>query len=84
MDGAFEKLGSLVRSCHLKDVHLLSGYTFQLKEVPCGEGELEMEYYASLAHRLSPDMPMLIEHLKSEEQYKNSLRYARERLRDYL
>lgn len=80
MDECFEKLGPFVKSCHLKDVSLLDGYTCMLKEVPCGEGGINLERYVALAEKYDPDMPMLLEHLTSNEAYIKSLSYVNARL----
>lgn len=79
----FDKLGDKILSCHLKDIHL-AGYTFALREVPCGQGELNLELYAKLASEINEDMPMIIEHLHSDEEYLESLSYVKERLKDYI
>lgn len=80
MEECFDKLKQYIKSCHLKDTALLEEPNFQLKEVPCGEGKISLEKYASLAEDCSPDMPMIIEHLKTKEAYVESVRYVRERL----
>ncbi len=76
----FDKLGSKVKSCHLKDIKLLGEYTFQLKECKCGEGILDIETYAQLADKVSRDMPLIIEHLDTDEAYLSSLEYVKQRL----
>lgn len=84
IEETFEKLGSGTLSCHIKDVLLLEGYTFQLRESACGKGSLNLEKYAELASRYNPEMPMIIEHLSSDEEYLESLQYVKNRLKDYL
>lgn len=76
MEECFEKLGDKIRSCHLKDVLLLPDYTFQLRECACGEGIIDIPHYARLATACDPDMPMIIEHLNSDEEYIKSLAYV--------
>lgn len=80
LDTCFELLGDKILSCHLKDIHLRPEYTFQLQECPCGQGELPIEHYAELATKQSPDMPLIIEHLHSDEEYIESLKYVQNRL----
>ena len=80
MERTFETLGSEIKSCHLKDIKLLDGYTFQLKECACGEGTFNLEKYVELANRCNKDMPMIIEHLSSDEAYFESLKYVKKRL----
>ena len=76
----FEKLRGTICSCHLKDIRLKEEYTFQLQECACGEGILDLELYARLADAESPAMPMIIEHLTTDEEYAASVRYVKERL----
>lgn len=84
MAECFEKLKGHILSCHLKDILLLKPFTFQLKECACGEGALNLEKYAELASKEDPMMPMIIEHLESDEAYLQSLEYVRKRLAAYL
>lgn len=76
----FDKLGSYIKSCHMKDVHLKEEFTFQLQEIACGDGNLNLELYASLATKVNPDMPMLIEHLNTDEEYYESFHYVKARM----
>lgn len=80
LDRTFELLGDKIKSCHLKDVLLLEDFTFQLRECACGEGTFDLEHYAELADKCDSDMPMIIEHLKSDEDYVKSVKYVRNRL----
>jgi len=80
MEECFEKLGPYIKSCHIKDIALLKEATFQLKEITCGEGQICLEKYALLAEAYSSDMPMIIEHLSSKEEYIESMAYVRHRL----
>ena len=76
----FEKLHGTIVSCHLKDIRLKPEYTFQLQECACGEGTLNLELYTQLATAENPHMPMIIEHLTTDEEYVASVKYVRERL----
>lgn len=84
LEEVFKKLGSGIVSCHMKDICLLEEYTFRLKECACGEGCFNLERYAELALRANPEMPMIIEHLASDEAYRESMSYVRNRLRSYV
>lgn len=77
LEETFDKLGGSVRSCHLKDIRLREELTFQLEEVSCGQGTFNIAKYMSLAHAVNPDMPMIIEHLNTDEEYVNSLAYVK-------
>lgn len=74
----FETLHGTIVSCHLKDILLKPEYTFQLQECACGEGTLNIELYTQLASAETPRMPMIIEHLTTDEEYMASVRYVRE------
>lgn len=76
----FDKLKGRICSCHIKDIRLKEEYTFQLEECACGQGSLDLELYASLATAEGPCMPMIIEHLHSDEEYFDSVAYVRNRL----
>ena len=80
LEHTFDLLGSRIKSCHMKDIKLLDGYTFQLKECACGEGTFSLEKYAQLIDGVNPDMPVIIEHLGSDEEYFSSVKYVRNRL----
>ncbi len=73
IDKTFELLGNHIKSCHLKDVRLLDEFTFQLRECGCGEGTFPIDYYLETATKLDPDMPMIIEHLTTDEAYEQSI-----------
>lgn len=80
LDECFKKLGDSICSCHLKDIRLKEEYTFQLEECACGDGTLDIEHYVRLADNERKDMPMIIEHLDTDEQYAASVAYVRQRL----
>lgn len=72
----FFKLKGTICSCHLKDVKLKEEYTFQLEECACGEGALDLNLYISLANAENPQMPMIIEHLVTDEEYEQSVKFV--------
>ena len=80
----FAKLKGTICSCHLKDIKLKEEYTFQLEESSCGEGSLDLELYASLASAENPCMPMIIEHLDTDQEYFDSVKYVKERLGRFI
>ena len=84
LEECFSKLKGTICSCHLKDIVLKPEYTFQLEETACGEGTLDLERYARLAGAENPRMPMIIEHLHTDEEYLASVRYVQERLSSFL
>ncbi len=76
----FETLGPYIKSCHLKDIRLREEYTFQLQECTPGEGTFPLELYADLVNEVDPDLPMIIEHLSSDQEYLAALAYVQNRL----
>ena len=78
MDRWAELLGSRIRSCHIKDVHLKEEYTFQLQECAPGEGEYPLRYYAQKMSGIDPDMPVILEHLNTDEEYIRYMNYLKE------
>ena len=77
LEECFVKLHGTIVSCHLKDIRLKPEYTFQLEECACGDGTLNIELYARLANSEAPDMPMIIEHLSTDEEYVSSVKYVK-------
>lgn len=82
LDECFNLLGDSIISCHVKDIRLEEHFTFNLKEVPCGEGNLDLVRYAHLADDVSEDMPFIIEHLDSDDEYIESAIYVKDLLKN--
>jgi len=76
LDECFAKLKGHICSCHLKDIKLKEEYTFQLQECACGDGSLDLKRYIGLAEKENANMPMIIEHLTTDEEYANSVQYV--------
>ena len=77
IDECVELLGDRIKSCHVKDVHLSGAYTAQLMECAPGEGEFPIRYYAEKMHAVDADMPMILEHLETDEQYITYMEYLK-------
>jgi len=77
IDECFEKLGTKIKSCHIKDIHLSEELTFRLEETSCGRGEFNMLKYMSSADKVSAEMPIIIEHLNTDEEYIDSMKYVK-------
>ncbi len=78
IDRCAELLGNRIRSCHIKDVHLKEEYTFQLEECAPGKGEFPLRYYVQKMNSLDPDMPVILEHLNTDEEYIQYMDYLKE------
>lgn len=78
VDRCVEILGDKIKSCHIKDIHLKEEYTLQLEECAPGKGEYPLRYYAEKMAELDPDMPMILEHLTTDEEYIHYMGYLKE------
>jgi sugar phosphate isomerase/epimerase len=74
---AFGKLGSYVRSCHAKDVILSDKALVHLDEIRPGLGALDYRTFLRELDRLDPDTPLMLEHLKTAEEYGLAADYVR-------
>lgn len=73
---AFAHLGPFIKSCHAKDIILSQNLTTHLDETLPGTGGLD--YAAFLGElRKFPDTPLMLEHLKNEEEYRQAGEYIR-------
>jgi sugar phosphate isomerase/epimerase len=64
-----KRLGSLIRSCHAKDVVLHEKASVHLDEVRPGLGGLDYRAYLGAVASLDPDLSVMIEHLPNESEY---------------
>ncbi len=79
---AIKKLGPFIKSCHAKDILLLEDeLTPHLPEVRTGLGNLN---YAVFLKELSvlKNIPLMLEHLNSEEEYKFAAQHIRKIAKD--
>jgi sugar phosphate isomerase/epimerase len=73
----FQKLGPYIKSCHAKDVVLRDTLTTHLDEVCPGQGGLDYAVYLGELAKLSPDVPLMLEHMRKQEDYLAGARYIR-------
>lgn len=78
IEECFEKLGKQVKSCHLKDVHMEEDYTLFFRETYMGNGAVNIRHLIETATSYDKDMPFIIEHLDTDEEYLDSIRYVKE------
>lgn len=78
VDRCVSLLGEKIRSCHIKDIHLKEEYTLQLAECAPGQGEFPLRYYVEKVSALDPDMPVILEHLNTDEEYIHFMNYLKE------
>ena len=78
--GEFVSLfGEKIRSCHLKDIAMEETYNAVFLERKPGEGGLDYVSLLTALARLDPDLPVMTEHLRSEEENLRAERYIREK-----
>jgi len=74
----FKKLGPYIKSCHAKDVILREDiYTPHLDEVRPGLGTLSYDVFLKELSKLM-DVPLMMEHLNTTEEYQLAADYIRE------
>ena len=78
----FEKLGPHIQSCHAKDIVLIDRLTVHMDEARPGLGGLDYRTFLQELDRLAPDIPLMLEHLPSDEEYALGAEYIRSVARD--
>lgn len=74
----FDKLGPYIKSVHAKDIILRDNLTTHLDEVRPGLGKLDYRAFLHAANKLDPDLPIMLEHLPSAEEYEQAAAYIRQ------
>jgi sugar phosphate isomerase/epimerase len=78
MTAEFVKLlGPWIKSCHIKDIVLRDHLTVHLDEVVCGEGGFDHAACLRVLDALDPDLPILLEHLPTPEDYRKAAGHIR-------
>jgi len=72
-----EKLGPYIVNVHAKDIFLQPKLTLHLDEVIPGRGNLRYDVLLKQLHKLQRDIPVMIEHLSTNEQYAEAAQYIR-------
>ncbi|MFC5452755.1 sugar phosphate isomerase/epimerase family protein [Paenibacillus aestuarii] len=71
----FAKLGPYIHNCHAKDILLRGQLTVHLDEVLPGKGNLDYRTFLSELNKLNPDTALIIEHLKTNVEYRQAAAY---------
>ncbi len=82
IDECFRKLGTWVVSCHAKDLSWEDYVQVCLREVIPGRGQLDYHAYLRGLSQLSVDAPLMLEHLKSPEEYDEGRHYIQKVARE--
>jgi sugar phosphate isomerase/epimerase len=78
----FAKLGPYIHNCHAKDILLRGQLTVHLDEVTPGLGALDYRTFLTELNKLHPDIPLIIEHLSTNEAYEQAAGYIRKTASD--
>ena len=65
----FDKLGSMIVSAHAKDLKWMLAMNVHFAECVIGEGEVDFGTYLNRLASLPHDVPLMIEHMNSAEEY---------------
>jgi len=71
----FRKLGPWIVSCHAKDLQWITELNVHFLEVVPGRGEVDYRTYLTELSKLPADAPLMLEHLKTAEEYEEGKRY---------
>lgn len=71
----FRKLGPWIVACHAKDLAWIVELNVHFQEVIPGRGEIDYRTYLTELSRLPTETPLMLEHLKTAEEYEEGRRY---------
>jgi sugar phosphate isomerase/epimerase len=71
----FRKLGPWIVSCHAKDLAWIVELNVHFSEVIPGRGQVDYRTYLTELSKLPIDAPLMLEHLKTAEEYEEGKRY---------
>jgi sugar phosphate isomerase/epimerase len=71
----FAKLGQWIVSCHAKDLQWVDELNVHFLEVIPGRGQIDYKTYLRELSQLSIEAPLMLEHLKTAEEYEEGKQY---------
>lgn len=71
------QLGPFIKSCHAKDVKIRKGLAVQIDETRPGLGALDYVALLTALTKLNSNLPIMLEHLESAEDYRQAAAYIR-------
>jgi sugar phosphate isomerase/epimerase len=77
IEECFSKLGPWIVSCHAKDLQWIVELNVHFQEVVPGRGEIDYKAYLRELAKLPVEAPLMLEHLKTAEEYEEGARYIR-------
>jgi len=82
IDECFRKLGPWIVSCHAKDLSWEDYVQVSLREVIPGRGQIDYRAYLRGLAGLPVDAPLMLEHLKTAEEYDEGRHYIQKVARE--
>jgi sugar phosphate isomerase/epimerase len=76
------RLGARIRSVHIKDIRLDQRLTVHLDEAIPGQGGLDIQVLLRELEQVSPDLPVMCEHLPSAADYAQAVAHIRQVAQD--
>jgi sugar phosphate isomerase/epimerase len=73
----FRKLGPWIISCHAKDLEWKVELNVHFQETVPGRGQVDYAAYLRELSKLPVDAPLMLEHLKTAEEYEEGKQYIR-------
>ncbi len=74
----FAKLGRWITSCHAKDLDWIPEMNVHFVEVAPGKGKVDYGTYLRELAKLPVDAPLMLEHLKTAEEYAGAAEHIRQ------
>lgn len=68
----FKKFGKKIKAVHAKDINVGKTLTLQIHETIPGEGIFDLDTLLLECEQIDPDLPIMTEHLNSEEEYRKA------------
>ncbi len=75
IEECFSKLGPWIISCHAKDLQWIVELNVHFLEVIPGRGQIDYAAYLTELAKLPVDAPLMLEHLKTAEEYDEGRNY---------
>ena len=73
----FDQFGPRIIACHAKDITQGDPKTVQFSEALPGKGVLDYRTFLKRAEAISPETPLIIEHLATEDEYREAAAHIR-------
>jgi sugar phosphate isomerase/epimerase len=77
IEECFAKLGPWIISCHAKDLQWIVELNVHFLEVIPGRGQIDYQAYLRELAKLPVEAPLMLEHLKTAEEYEEGKQYIR-------